>query len=78
MQPYQPIDCDLYDELISLIMRRQRCTIVYRNADNQKTVVDDQLVDVYSQNQQEFVRLQNGTTIRLDALIRVNQLEFKN
>lgn len=78
MQPYQPIDCDLYDELISLIMRRQRCTIVYQNADNQKTVVDDRLVDVYSQNQQEFVRLQNGTTIRLDALIRVNHLEFNN
>jgi transcriptional antiterminator Rof (Rho-off) len=78
MQPYSPIDCDLYDELVSLIMCRQRCTIVYRNSNNQKIVLEDQPIDVYSQDKQEFLQLHNGTLIRLDRLIQVNQINFQN
>ncbi|MEP0896802.1 hypothetical protein NDI36_20265 [Leptolyngbya boryana FACHB-1624] len=78
MQPYQPIRCDLYDELVLLAMRHQSCTIVYQDAAHQKIVLEDQIVDVYSQNKQEFLRLQSGTILRLDTLVQVNQLKFKD
>lgn len=78
MQPYQPIRCDLYDELVLLAMRHQACTIVYQDAANQKIVLEAQIVDVYSQNKQEFLRLQSGTILRLDTLVQVNQLKFKD
>ena len=76
-QPYQPIDCDLYDELVALIMRRQHCAIRYWN-DGEESAIADQLIDIYSQDKQEFLRLKSGITIRLDALISVDQLDFKN
>jgi Rho-binding antiterminator len=76
MQHYQPIDCDLYNELVLLAMRHQACTIVYRDPAHQKIILEDQIVDVYSQDKQEFLRLQSGTIIRLDTLIQVNQLRF--
>lgn len=76
-EPYQPIDCDLYDELIALIMRRQRCTIQYWN-EGQKSTIDDQPIDVYSQEKQEFLKLKSGIVIRLDALIAIDALHFKN
>jgi Rho-binding antiterminator len=78
MQPYQPIDCDLYDELIALVMRHQHCTIQYRDAQHQTLTIDDQLVDVYTQDKQEFLKLKSGHTIRLDALISINDLHFKD
>lgn len=63
MQPYQPIRCDLYDELVLLAMRHQSCTIVYQDAAHQKIVLEDQIVDVYSQNKQEFLRLDRKSVV---------------
>jgi Rho-binding antiterminator len=78
MEPYQPIDCDLYDELIALAMRRSHCRIQYRDAQHQRLTIDDQLVDVYTQDKQEFLKLKSGHTIRLDALISINDLHFND
>jgi Rho-binding antiterminator len=68
---YQPISCSLYDQLELLVMRRQLCSIQYKNFQGTDEEQQTRLVDLFSRNQQEFVRLEEGLEIRLDAVISV-------
>jgi Rho-binding antiterminator len=71
-QPYQPINCSFYDELEILAMRKRKVTVEFRDEDNQDTSAEDVIVDVYSRNKEEFLKLRGGQIIRLDRLIRVD------
>lgn len=72
MERYIPVSCDFHDELEALATLRQVCQIVYRNAADEVIEVQDRIVDVYAANQADFLKLHNGTEIRLDRLISVN------
>ncbi|MGI0491931.1 hypothetical protein ACN4EG_08965 [Alkalinema pantanalense CENA528] len=73
-RPYHPIDCDIYDRLLELILRCRICEVVYRNEAGESVVIQAKLVDIYSQNAVEFVRLDSGMVIRLDDLITVDSV----
>jgi Rho-binding antiterminator len=66
------VDCDFHDELEALATLRQQCWIVYRNAVDEEVEVQDRIVDVYAANKADFLRLKDGTEIRLDRIISVN------
>lgn len=80
--PYQPIDCGAYDELEILAMRRIECTIEYgckpqehkANGDETAPIesVRSRILDVNARDGEEFIHLENGLTLRLDRLVRVN------
>lgn len=72
MTDYIPVDCDFHDELEALATLRQVCQITYRNADNQVVDVQGQIVDIYTADRAEFLKLKNGTEIRLDQIVSVN------
>jgi len=64
MNDYCLVDCGFHDQLEALAtLRWQTC---------QKFRVQDQIVDVYAANQADFLKLKDGTEIRLDRLISVN------
>jgi len=72
MDEYILVDCGFHDELEALATLRQQCQIIYCNQANQKVEVETRIVDVYAFNKADFIRLKDGTEIRLDRIESVN------
>ena len=72
MDTYIPVSCDFHDELEALATLHQDCHLVYRNHANQVVEVDGLIVDVYAANKADFLKLKDGTEIRLDQIVSVN------
>lgn len=72
-RPYLPIDCSFHDQLLEWATFRTPVTIQYEAiATEEVLTVKGQIADVYTQNKEEFLLLNDGTQIRLDLLIKVN------
>ncbi|MCK9407941.1 MAG: hypothetical protein WCX28_04855 [Bacteriovoracaceae bacterium] len=76
MYKYQNISCSYYDQLEAYATQRTRCAIIYRDAGEKS--VEGIIVDVYASNGAEYLKLDNGTVIRLDHLISVNNVPVNN
>jgi Rho-binding antiterminator len=72
MAEYCLVDCGFHDQLEALATLRQTCQISYYTATGEIVEVQDQIVDVYAANKADFLKLKDGTEIRLDRLISVN------
>lgn len=71
---YQPISCNYYDLLLAYATKRTIVDIQFINASTKKVVTtQDQIADVYTKKGEEFMKLKNGLTIRLDKIISVNK-----
>jgi len=70
-ESYTPINCDFHDELEAIATLRNNCVIVYCSSDGE-TRVQDYIDDVYARNGEEFIKLNSGLVIRLDALVEVD------
>jgi Rho-binding antiterminator len=73
MEPYNPVNCDFHDELEALATLRQPCRLVYRNQNDQQAEIQGQIVDVYASHGADFLKLEDGTEIRLDRVISVDK-----
>lgn len=73
-KPYKPISCDFHSELTSRATLRRRAEIVYKENGDEKAVID-YIEDVYTKGDEEFARLRDGITLRLDQIIRVDDAE---
>ncbi len=71
MDAYIPVSCDFHDELEALATLRQECELVYRGAAAELLMVRGLIVDVYAANKADYLRLKDGTEIRLDRLVSV-------
>lgn len=69
MDDYCLVDCGFHDQLEALATLRQICQISYRNAAEEIVEVRTQIVDVYAANKANFLKLKDGTAIRLDRLL---------
>lgn len=67
---YEPVSCRFYDEL-GLRMMRGTSTrlLVERKGTRQSKVA--RIEDIYTEGEAEYVRLDDGTTVRLDHIIEV-------
>ena len=66
MSDYIPIDCNFYDELVLLSMRKTRVVFVPNKYEVPK---DDYIIDFITQSsKEEFMVLQSGIRIRLDEV----------
>lgn len=72
MNDYRMVSCDFHDQIEALATLHQTCQIIYRNGSDEEVEVRDQIVDVYAANKADFLKLKNGTEIRLDRLVSVN------
>ena len=72
MRPYQLVACTFHDELEALATLCQVCPVIYRNSDGAVQTVNSTIIDVYAKDRADFIKLDNGTVIRLDDLISVN------
>ena len=72
MDDYCLVDCGFHDRLEALATLRQICQISYHTVTGEIVEVQDRIVDVYAANRADFLKLKDGTEIRLDRLISVN------
>ena len=70
-RPYEPVDCGFHDELLDLATFGRMAEIEYRSELGEIRTVQDRIQDVYTRGGAEYLRLRDGTEIRLDTLLRV-------
>ncbi|MBP7226403.1 MAG: transcriptional antiterminator Rof [Aliarcobacter sp.] len=73
---YHAISCHFYDELEFLAVKKIIAKITYFENENEMTI-EDLIVDFKTKNKEEFLILKNGTQIRLDKIIKINDLVYK-
>ncbi len=72
MDTYTPVSCDFHDELEAIATLRQTCRMVYHTETSATAEISGRIVDVYAANHADYVKLEDGTIIRLDQIISVN------
>ena len=73
---YHAISCHFYDELEVLAVKKIIAKITYFENENEMTI-EDLIVDFKTKNKEEFLILENGTQIRLDNIIKINDFVYK-
>lgn len=74
---YKPVSCGFHDELQYKATTGVSCAIAYRDFDGTERLVTDAIADVYTREGAEYLRLRSGEEIRLDRLIRVDDLSAR-
>ena len=69
---YQPINCNYYDEIVLVIMRRKKCLIHFYNEEKIEEKLKALIIDVYARDKVEYMKLEDGKEIRLDQLIALD------
>ncbi len=67
---YQSISCSYYDQIEAYATKRTHCSILYR--DDSEIIADGIIVDIFSKESAEYLKVDNGTVIRLDHIISIN------
>jgi Rho-binding antiterminator len=75
--PYQPISCELHDVLEAAATLRKQVRVVADGADGTSTSRQARITDIYGKDRIEYVLLDNGEAIRLDALTEVDGVSFR-
>ncbi|MES2099698.1 MAG: hypothetical protein V4569_07765 [Pseudomonadota bacterium] len=75
MNDYHPINCEFHDVLESLATRKRRCVVTYRSSDGSTRFVEAVIADVFAREGAEFLLLDSGDVIRLDALASVDGIK---
>jgi len=70
-QQYTPVDCDFTDELEFLAIKKIPVEITYRTGENKTASVHSKIQDIVTENKEENLKLENGTSIRLDRLVHL-------
>lgn len=74
---YKTVSCQFYDELEALTVKKIKSTIFYMDNENEKSI-EDIIVDFKTKNKEEFLILGDGTQIRLDKIIKINEITPSN
>ena len=67
--PYRSIACGLYDRLEALATRRVAVEVVWQGDDGTEHRAIARLDDLFSDGEGEWLRLDDGRTVRLDRLV---------
>jgi transcriptional antiterminator Rof (Rho-off) len=71
---YQPVACGFYDELGLRMMRGTPCRLAFETDDGREAT-ETTIDDLYTEGNAEYVRLADGTTVRLDRIVEVDEVE---
>lgn len=81
MDKYTPISCSYYDHLEALATLGKKVPIRYWDDREKEITIDGRIVDFQIMQKVEYLILADGTSIRLDRLISVDQIllsDFKS
>lgn len=69
---YVPIDCNFYDEIEILAMRKNKTTVIYLSENDVPTTIEGIIKNVYAKNKEEFLEMESGLIFRLDRLVSLD------
>lgn len=69
---YIPISCAIHDKLVDLAVRKKASDLRVRGDSGEEQVVTGVIVDVFTRDGAEYLRLEEGDLIRLDRLVTVD------
>ena len=76
MSAYTPIDCDFHDRIEALATTRRRVQITHESETDTQASAEGVIVDIYtSSTKEEFLRLDDNTSIRLDRILSVRRAD---
>lgn len=70
---YKVISCHLYDKLESFAVKKTKLKISYLE-DLEEKNIEDYIVNFKTKNKEEFMILKSGITIRLDNIIKTQEI----
>lgn len=70
---YKTISCQFYDKLEELAVKKIKSQIFYMDNENE-ICIEEFIVDFRTKNKEEFLILNNGTQIRLDKILKINEI----
>ncbi len=70
---YTPISCHFYDELEAIAVKKIKVKIIYIQ-EEKEIEIEDFIIDFKNFNKEEFLVLSSGQYIRLDKIIKINNL----
>jgi len=71
-QDYRPINCNYYDELVLIAMRKKSVEVIYKNESSKELTIKSIIKDIITKDKIEYVVLEDDLKIRLDKLIQVD------
>lgn len=69
-KPYKPVDCNFYDELVLLAMKKSEVTILPYPWEEYEAV---RVLDIYTQDGAEYMKFSNDKTLRLDFITALDE-----
>lgn len=75
-EPYRPIACGLHDVLEAHATRRHRCRLRHHTEHGER-VAEGVITDIYARAGVEYLRLDDGTEIRLDRITSIDGQPFR-
>lgn len=72
MEDYNLVSCDFHDRIEAMATLRQPCKIVYRNETDERVTAEGLIVDVYAANHADYLKLEDGTEIRMDRVVSID------
>lgn len=69
---YRPIACGMHDRLESFAVLRTPCVVSFEFAEGEVRTVTGRIEDVFVRKGAEYLRMDDGTEIRLDRLRTVD------
>ena len=70
--PYRAVSCTYYDDLEALATLKKTCQVIYRTDAGTEVSREGRIVDFFVLDKAEFLKLEDGTAIRLDRLVEVD------
>ena len=76
MEKYQPINCRFYDVLELHASRKETCLITFFENGKSVKTLESTIEDIFTKDKEEFLKLKEGTIVRLDQILSVNDTQF--
>lgn len=70
--PYHPVSCQWYDVLEALATKREYVELLYKADGAQPAFAEGRISTFFIIDKAEYLRMDNGTEIRLDAILELN------
>lgn len=73
--PYEPVSCDFIDQLEVYSLHKTPINVKVMNDDGEVAWIKGTVQDIFTQDHAEFVKLTEGSEIRLDRILEVKALQ---
>ncbi|MCP4442053.1 MAG: hypothetical protein GY810_24350 [Aureispira sp.] len=70
---YKSISCNFYDLILARATFKSLENITYLDPQNKQLTVESKIIDVFTKEKAEYLKLEQGTIIRLDKIISIGK-----